>query len=285
MEQRAYLQFALCIRSQKMKLAFTTLACPNWSLEQVIDAAQQNGYEGLELRLLDGEMLPADMDKATRDRVRTRCAEAGLKIACVDTSIRIATPDPEARAAQIRDGMAFLQMAADWDAPFIRVFGGPPATISPAEAKKAAIECLTPLAKRGRELGVTVLLETHDAFSSSAVVMEVLNQVPEAAALWDSLHPYRVGEQPVQTADRLGDRCLHVHIKDGRRTNGEQWDLVLLGEGDVPIPEILATLRERHYDGWLAVEWEKKWHPEIPEPEIAIPQHANLLRQYLAEMA
>ncbi|MEP7287590.1 MAG: sugar phosphate isomerase/epimerase family protein [Chloroflexota bacterium] len=267
-----------------MKLAFTTLACPNWSLEQIIEAAQHNGYEGLEIRLLNGNVLPPNLDKATRNRVHSQCTAAGLKIICVDTSIRIATQDPEGRTAQIRDGIAYLEMAAEWGAPFIRVFGGTPEGTPKSEAIKVSTECLATLAKHGKELGVTVLLETHDAFSSSIMVMEVLNQVPEAGALWDTLHPYRVGEQPAETADCLGDRCYHVHIKDGRRSTGEQWDLVLLGEGDVPVPSMLSILHARGYDGWLSVEWEKKWHPDIAEPEIAIPQHADILRKYLAEI-
>ena len=110
----------------------------------------------------------------------------------------------------------------------------------------------------------------------------MLDQVPAAGALWDTLHPCRVGELPTETAERLGERCRHVHVKDGRPANGENWELTLLGEGAVPVPEILSTLHTRHYDGWLSVEWEKKWHPEIAEPEIAIPQHAEILRQYLA---
>jgi sugar phosphate isomerase/epimerase len=268
-----------------MKLAFSTLACPNWSLEQIIEAAQHNGYEGLEFRLLNGDILPANLDEATRNRVQAQCAAAGLKIICVDTSIKIATQDEEGRTAQVRDGMAYLDMAAEWGAPFIRVFGGTPEGTPKAQAIKASTECLTTLAKRGQELGIKVLLETHDAFSSSAAVMEVLNQVPEAGALWDTLHPYRVGEQPAETAACLGDRYFHVHIKDGRRANGEQWDLTLLGEGEVPIPTILSTLHTQGYDGWLSVEWEKKWHPEIAEPEIAIPQHADVLRKYLAEIS
>ena len=265
-----------------MKLAFSTLACPKWSLEQIIKVARRHGYEGLEFRLLNGEILSADLDKTTRNEVYAQCTAAGLKIICVDTSIKIATQNSEGRTAQIRDGMAYLEMAAEWGAPFIRVFGGTPEGTPKAEALKASIECLTTLAKWGEEMGIKVLLETHDAFSSSAAVMEVLNHVPQAGALWDTLHPYRVGEQPAETATCLGGRYHHIHIKDGRRTNGESWDLTLLGEGDVPIPAILSTLQSQGYNGWLSVEWEKKWHPEIAEPEIAIPQHAEVLHKYLA---
>jgi sugar phosphate isomerase/epimerase len=264
-----------------MKLAFSTLACPAWSLEQIIDAAQRNDYEGLELRLLNGEILAPNLDAATRNRVRAQCAAAGLKIVCVDTSIKLA--DKDGQASQIRDGIAFLEMAAEWESPFIRVFGGAPEAMPKSEAVRVAAECLAALAGCAAELGITVLLETHDSFSSSAMVMDVIAHVPQAGALWDSLHPFRVGEQPAETAARLGDRCRHVHIKDGRR-NGDQWELVLLGEGDVPVPAILSSLYARGYDGWLSIEWEKKWHPGLADPEIALPQHARQLRAYLAEM-
>ena len=271
-----------------MKLAFTTLACPNWSLEQVVGAARRSGYEGIELRLLDGELLRPDLDGEARRRVRALCTDAGLPIVCVDTSVRIAQPDPAARAEQIRVGQAFLELAAGWDAPLIRVFGGPPEDLTEAEAIAAAAECLAPLADRARELGIAVALETHDAFASSASVAQVLRQVPGpgAGALWDTLHPYRVGESVAETLGRLRDRLLHIHVKDGQRPadGGPNWELTLLGAGDVPMRDILAALRAAGYDGWLAVEWEKKWHPELAEPEVALPQHADTLRTYLASL-
>src|SRR5215207_6520704 len=157
-----------------MKLAFTTLACPGWSLEQAVAAARQYGYQGIELRLIDGELVRADLDIEARRRVRELCTDAGIPIICVDTSVRVAQPDPAARAEQIRDGLAFLELAAGWDAPLIRVFGGPPKGTELATARDAAIECLTPLAERGSALGVAVVLETHDAFSGSAIVADVL---------------------------------------------------------------------------------------------------------------
>src|SRR6185503_19451885 len=82
-------------QEKKMRLAFSTLACPKWCLEQIIEAAQHNGYGGLEFRLLNGEILPADLDKTTRNYVHAQCQAAGLKIICVDTSIKIATQDAE----------------------------------------------------------------------------------------------------------------------------------------------------------------------------------------------
>ena len=37
------------------------------------------------------------------------------------------------------------------------------------------------------------------------------------------------------------------------------------------------------YKGYYSFEWEKKWHPDIDEPEVAIPQYAKVMREYLRE--
>jgi hypothetical protein len=35
----------------------------------------------------------------------------------------------------------------------------------------------------------------------------------------------------------------------------------------------------------LSLEWEKKWHPEIEEPEVALPQYVMVMRDYIKEAA
>jgi sugar phosphate isomerase/epimerase len=38
------------------------------------------------------------------------------------------------------------------------------------------------------------------------------------------------------------------------------------------------------YQGWVSVEWEKRWHPEIAEPEVALPQHLAVLGTWIRDM-
>jgi fatty-acyl-CoA synthase len=82
----------------------------------------------------------------------------------------------------------------------------------------------------------------------------------------------------------LEKHLAHVHVKDARRVSSEQWELVLLGEGEVPVREQLQLLHRHGYDGYISVEWEKHWHPEIPDPEIALPQHIAWLKQIVQEL-
>lgn len=268
------------------QLAFSTLGCPAWSVEQVLDATRRYGYDGVELRLLDGEVIEPSLPASERERVRRLFHEANVPVVCLDSSIRVVTPDESAAAevaASLRD---FLHLAHDLAAPMVRVFAGP---LPEGQTQDAIFDRVATLldgvAPEAERLGVAIVLETHDSFSSAATVAEVLRRVPSRAcgALWDTHHPYRMGESPDQVIDLLGDRILHFHVKDARRNDAARtgWDLVLLGEGEVPVRDSLAALQRRGYSGWVAVEWEKKWHPTIAEPEVALPQHAELLRAWL----
>ncbi len=266
-----------------MKIAYTTLACPDWTIEQCAQAAREYGYDEIELRLLDGAILQPGADLA---RIRAACA--GVPIICVDTSVSLAQPDEAARAKQIADGKAMIDMAAALNSPYIRVFGAPPKDLAQEDAIAAARVTMAALAQHGADHGMCVLLETHDAFCHSPDVMRVLEGTPRAGAgvLWDMLHPNRVGESTDFTLRTIGDRLRHAHVKDGIRPadGSPNWQLVLLGEGDVPTPHIMATLHAGGYTGTLSVEWEKKWHPELDPPEIALPQHARKLREWLAAL-
>lgn len=260
-----------------LALAFSTLACPSWSLERAVEAAQAHGYRGLELRLLDGETIEPGIDPRARRRVRTVLEAAGLPVVAVDSSIRLAAGD----AGTATDTRALLELAADWRSPLLRVFGG-----EGPQGLDGMARLLTAVAPHAERLGVAIAVETHDALSSAHTVADLLGRVesPAVGALWDVLHTCRLGEAPDEVTRLLAGRLLHVHVKDGRpRPDEAAWELVPLGEGEVPMPETLRALLEAGYRGWLSVEWEKKWHPEIAEPEVALPQHARAMAEMLGK--
>ena len=201
----------------------------------------------------------------------------------VDSSIRLTGDDP---GPELR---RFLELASDWESPLVRVFGGALAADEPARQEQLrtaarVLESAVPLAER---LGVAIGVETHDAFSASSVVAELLALVDQAAvdsgvgAVWDSHHPYRMGETPAEVYANLGPRILLAQVKDARRLAGGDWQLVPLGEGEVPVRDMLRLLAAGGYPHWISVEWEKRWHPEIEEPEVALPQHLELLTKWL----
>lgn len=269
-------------------LAYSTLACPDWSLEQAAEAAVAYGYGALELRLLDGALIPADLTSVERCRIHTTLRNHNLTLIGIGASTRFALPDPAERAANAAELRRYLHLAHELEAPLVRTYGGtPPDGVSTDQATEWVAASLEGLLAEAEELGVRIAIETHDAFARGATVAGVLNQLPSSAlgAIWDVLHPLRYGEPFETTWAAIGPRVFHVHIKDGHpdpgATRPEDWALTLLGAGIVPNQAIIALLHADGYQGYLSVEWEKKWHPHLPEPELALPQHAALLREWM----
>ena len=263
----------------EMRFAFSTLAFPGATLATAVSLGRSWGYAGVELRLVDGQLIDPSMSATDRSRVKQTVA--GLPVVAVDSSVRLTDTEPAPALHR------FLELANEWESPLVRVFGGPlPAEPKPRRARleKAVgvLEAVIPVADR---LGVAVGIETHDDFSASSVVAEVLAMVDSRSvgAVWDSHHPYRMGELPAEVYDRLGPRLLLAQVKDARRSTAHEggWQLVLLGEGEVPVQEMLRLLAAGGYDGWVSVEWEKHWHPDIEEPAVALPQHLKLLKEWM----
>jgi len=258
------------------RIAFSTLAFPDATLAAAVSLGRRWGYAGIELRLIDGELIDPSMPGSRRAQVRRTLA--GLPVVAVDSSIRLTGDDP---GPELR---RFLELASDWEAPLVRVFGGalepPPLRQQRLRAAARILEDAVPLAAR---LGVAIGVETHDDFSASSAVAELLALVPagQVGAVWDSHHPHRMGETPAEVHANLGPRVLLAQVKDARRTADGDWRLVLLGAGEVPVAEMLGLLLAAGYPHWISVEWEKRWHPEIEDPEVALPQHLDLLTRWL----
>ena len=268
-----------------LPIAFSTLAFPDTTLVEATTLGRSWGYAGVELRLIDGQLIDSSMSAAERVRVKQTVAAARLPIVSVDSSILLTADDagPELRR--------FLELANDWESPIIRVYGGPlpeepKARQAQIETAATVLQGAVPLAE---QLGVAVAIETHDSFSASSVVAELLAMVDSkwVGALWDTHHPHRMGERPAEIYENIGPRVLHLQVKDARRLAGHKggWQLVLLGEGEVPVREIIQLLAAGGYRGYISVEWEKYWHPEIEEAQIALPQHLKVLEEWVQDLA
>lgn len=272
-----------------MKLSASTLGCPDWTLAQILTRFKAYGYDGVELRGLGPDLdltqSPVFATPAALQQSRQAFADAGLEICCVDASARFTDAEAGERAKHADEARRAIDLASALGAPLVRVFGGAiPDGGSRAASLGFLVENLRALGDYAESAGgnVSVVLETHDAFSTGAQVAEVLAQVDHAGvgALWDLHHPFRAGETPAETFAALCPYVKLTHVKDSRPGG----TYCLLGEGDVPLREMLALLHKGGYDGYVSVEWEKRWIPELADPQDALPQYAATLRRYLSEL-
>ncbi|MCA1644718.1 MAG: sugar phosphate isomerase/epimerase [Chloroflexi bacterium] len=223
-----------------MKFTLNTLGAPDWNLEETARNARAYGYAGVDLRLLDGEVISLDSMRANLDRLKALFPTDELPIAVLATSVRLATNNPGVRSKTLDEAHAWIDLAAELNAPVIRLFGARnPPELDIEQSIQAVGEMLALLSEHAEQAGVKVGVETHDEFASAATVARALQLAPSPAVggIWDMWHTLRAGQTPVQA-----------------------------------------------YTDFISVEWEKKWHPEIPAPEVAFPQHIALLREYVHEL-
>ena len=272
-----------------MKLAFSTLGCPDWDLPRITAAAREWGYDAVELRALGGSLdLLGRHEFSTQQIARTRADldSQGIAICCVDTSCTFHSPDPSERAAQVQLALDHAELAAQLGAPSIRVF---PDRIQPGalreETRDWIVSCLQEIAERmSRE--VDVALETHGDFAraESAVEIATLANHPKVKLIWDVANSVAAGDTVRDAARTVQPYLAHIHLRDAKPVHGaEHWLPVLAGSGRVSFSETLATIRELNYDGYISFEWEKYWHPEIEEPDIALPDFSNAIRNLLED--
>jgi sugar phosphate isomerase/epimerase len=265
-------------------LAFSTLGCPKWSWNQILDFASSHGFAAIELRGLMGQLDLPSLPEFAPDKISGRqreLADHHLKIACISSSTELHHAD-SSRGKQLADARRFIDLAESLGAPYVRVFGNKVENPREETIKRVAAG-MSELAQYAEPRHVTVLLESHGDFTDSATLKEVLTRAnsAHAALLWDAHHTFVEGhEDPEVTWRELAPWIRHTHLKDSRVINGER-HYILTGKGDVPVQRQIEILWRRGYSGYFCFEWEKLWHPDLEEPEIAFADYARVAGSYV----
>ena len=276
-------------RGARLPLGFSTLGCPRWQWGQVLDFADTHAYAAVELRGLQAEMDLTKRPEFTSgqlDLTRRQIADHGLRISCLGASANMHEMDAPKRAAAMDEARRFIDLASALHAPYVRVFGNKYVEGTPRDQLLVHIaRGLRELGDYAGERGVTVLLESHGDFTDSPTLRELMERTnsPAVAILWDAHHTFAFGkEAPEDTARQLGRWIRHTHLKDSVPAGSDR-RYVLTGTGEVPVRRQIEVLVHMGYPGVYSFEWEKRWHPEIEEPEIAFAQFAEVASGYLRE--
>jgi sugar phosphate isomerase/epimerase len=269
-----------------MKLAFSTLGCPRWSFEEVIHAAGLYGFRGIEIRGLKDDLDITGRPEFTGEASisRDRLQEHGVEIICFSSSVVLSSPDPANSGKSIDELKRYAELCLTFGTPFIRIFGGKVGTITRERALHDAAANLLKMAESVRGTGVRILIETHDDWMGADDLQSLMMAASSDSLglLWDVNHPFLfLGEAPARTWELTGTWIYHTHWKDSKRNARAEhgFEPCLMGEGEVPHQEIHQVLKNGNYPGYRSFEWEKRWHPEIAEPEVAFPQFVAYMKR------
>lgn len=273
---------------KKSRLSFSTLGCPDWPIEKIVAFAAGHGYEGVEIRgiqrQIDLVQSPCFSSPEAVASTRRRFSDAGLKFAALGSSTELHHADAATRRDHMDHGRQFIDLAHALDCPYVRVF---PNKIPQGENKPDVItriaSGLNELGSYAHTSGVKVLMETHGDLVASDDVAAVMNAVDHAntGLVWDVANMWSVTrESPADVFRKLKRFILHTHIKDLRVVNGN-YVYELPGRGEVPIFDAVDLMRRDGYNGYFSFEWEKLWHPDIADPEIALADYPIAMRKHV----
>ncbi len=261
-----------------MKISFSTLGSPDWTLGHTLDEAKRLGFDGVELRYISGTdalweipELSATGLAATRRQV----ADRGLAIAGVGARAHFHFVDAAKRREQIDEAKRNVDIAGALGSTGVRLWGDKVQKGGDRESTMKWIsEAIWELAEYGRPMGVNMRLETHGDFTASKDVLALLRGCGchGAACTWDPANVLAgSGEDPAAGAANLGAYIEHVHFKDEKLLGGGKREITLLGQGDIPLGTIVASLKKLKYQGYVSLEWEKKNFPNAAGPDVAYP--------------
>lgn len=263
------------------RITFSTLACPDWSIETIITRARQIGYDGIEWRGGAQGHVPLTLSSLQRKDLRERMGDANLFSLAVTAYTRFVADSALERASNVDDLKRQLDLAGEIGASYVRTFLGELETGQTFErVYPRVIESLMGVLPHAREAGVGIAVEHHDSFVRTASIVPILAALKDdgLGAVWDIANAWSAGEPPDEGTRNLRNRISYVQVKDGRGQN-EHWRLTNVGEGEVPLRRAMELLNAAKYVGALSVEWEYAWHRDLEPPERALPEALEVLQR------
>lgn len=267
-----------------MKISFSTLACPNFSWQEIYSMAKDFGFNGIEIRGLGNDIFSVNAQPFKEQNIEAtvqKLKDLDLEIPCLTSGACLRNADDFESAKE--EITSYAKLANKLGTPYIRVLGD----------LKAAPECdvddsvvenaLKNLITIAEEYNVTLLVETNGVYSDTKRLAALLKKVNsrKVAALWDMHHPFRFGnEMPEETVHNLGELIKYVQVKDSILNENGIVEYRLMGDGDIPVCDMIDALKTINYGGYISLEWVKRWAPDLSDAGIVVPKFAEFMAPY-----
>ena len=245
-----------------MNLSFSTNRWGNISLESFIDIAKEYKFQGIEIH---------DINEVTTEQaseINHKLLENKVKISCIDM-ISDVSGDVD---TSFKEFLNCVELCITLHTPYIRI----KSASDNEENVVKFVEKALPVAEKNN---IVILVETVGIYADTSKLIELLNSFASdnLAALWDLHYPYREHkESPEETVKNLGAYIKHVHMKDSDGENSYN----LVGEGSLPIADIMNALRSINFDGFISIEWDPSWDNEIADLDIIFPHFISYMSRY-----
>ncbi|MFG0291924.1 MAG: sugar phosphate isomerase/epimerase family protein [Phycisphaerales bacterium JB050] len=264
------------------KIAFSTVACPDWSLREVARKAASWEFDGVELRSFGEGSTRFACDPGLTDSAKVRgiFSNAGVDIAGIATGVKFdhAIFPPvmgnvllSQREAGVAEGRHFVDLARGIGARYVRTFGFEIPKFPPGQMRGTTLNRIASrLAKvcdHARYRDCYVMIENGGHFATAEDLAEIIAKVnsPLVMACYDLFAAHTVNDDLEEGIKLLGPRLAMARLRDRKGDTP-----VELGTGELPCREFVQMLNGANFGGWVTYEWEKAWLPKLAAPETVL---------------
>ena len=250
-----------------MKLSYSIRHWSNMDWGQLCTAAVDAKLGGLEIDSVRNPLLTAKNSPTNPElavAARRQLLGQGLAIPCVGVEADLMDQEGEAEAA--------VETARNLLSPYVVLH-----TVCPDG--QAVISRLAPLVALAERAGVVLLLESVGAMADTKKLVEVLDHFAcdHLAACWNTHSTCLMQQEaPEQTITNLGAYVRHVRITDGAATGAPE----LVGEGAMPMQELMNALRSVNYDGFISLVWDPAWVAGLDDAEMILTHYAVYMARF-----
>ncbi len=239
-----------------MKLSFSTNRWQGFEFSDFIRIARDYRFTGIEIHDIK------TVGSEAFSRIYHSLVENRLSVSCIDT-VR-----PLGDDESVEEVLDCIYAASKLRCDYVRI-----------KIDKENVDILEKVLHEAKKARVTLLVESAGAYSDTTKLTDLLNifTSDNLCALWDPYYTVLVaGESPETTLKNLGAYIKHVHIKDA----DSEGKYNLVGEGTLPIGEVIDALRSINYDGFLSAEWDPEWMADVADADIVFPHFVSYMSRY-----
>lgn len=291
-----------------MKIAGHTMGTPEYTVTEAIKLFHDIGIDGAEIVVQDGYRsgISTACTKEELDMIKACAAENNIEICCLTPyNSYFNDLDDAKRNAEIEGIEKVIDACEYVGAHFIRIYGGNLVagdTDRLPDRRARLVESMRYLGKKAAAKNVTLVIENHfntmcvSAKDSYSVIKEINH--PNVKILYDQANLSFTENEGYEEAVAIQqDEVAYMHVKDLVFKEGVSFssDEVshpeeskrnvytrIVGEGVIAWPEILKLVKEHGYDGWLSMEYERRWHPDdIPDASIGMKKGADYIKSIM----
>lgn len=254
-----------------------------WDFEMIVARAREYGYDGIEVRgfLNESVLTAANVFLTDPEKVRKTFADAGIEIACLASSIAM-KQDRKLDAKLADDLRVYIDTAERIGCGIVKIFD---TEVKPGWNRSSTGvllgDWLLPIADYAADHGVTIAIENALSFRTAKEMWLIVDRLnhPSIGVCWDLFTAAMVGEAPAYSVPTLNSKIVYAQVKDA--TFGPLGaTLCKIGEGKVEVRNFIRRMRGVGYEGFVTVEWEKAWLPNLAEPEVILPDAITKLRDW-----